>query len=1018
MTRRRANGEAATATNQGQGSARPATGAAQLGDCMTRKKVAILGGGIGAIYAAYQLTSFPDWQSRFDVTLYQMGWRLGGKCASGRNARFGQRIEEHGLHIWSGFYDNAIRLMKDCYAEAQPLGGVFPSFEAAFKPFNNIVLAEQVNGGWVPWQLQPPGNPAVCGEGELLLTPWDYLCEGLGWLKAFFEQMAPLRPLLQHRAAAELPQHVRRAVGAAAPAAGPDTHLHQLQRLAGGLPRQAHRHGAAAHGALLWLLEAAAAELRQAFALLDGADDLGRRLFYVLDLGLACIRGAIADRIIFEGFDVIDGYEISEWLERHGAHAQSLESACARGIYDYAFGFSRGVAEPGHRAIAAGTSLRGVCRLMFTYKGAYFYKMQGGMGDTVFTPMYKVLKQRGVKFRFFHKVTALQADAADRTITQVRMTRQADLKNGEYQPLVRVKGLDCWPSEPDYAQLRQGEELRRREVDLESSWSDWPGAGELTLQRGRDFDQVILGIPVGALTQICGDLASKDLRWRDMLQNIKTTRTQACQLWFKRDSAALGWKFDQSILTCYQEDFDTWADMSQLLPAEDWPEKREPGSVAYFCGPMADDADEPQAPDPAYPQSQYRKVQDQARQWLEQNAAWLWPEMFKSGAVDWNVLESGTRASGARLFEQQYFRANIDPAERYVLSVPGSTRYRLKSDQSGFDNLYLAGDWTYNGINAGCVEAAALSGRRAAAGLAGERLTLPGEKDLIPEQDRGRPAQRLGREAPNLPWPWHMVYGLLQTSGANAMLGFPDEVVRAMLPAGLELDRQFLTPPGQHPVVLYFGWQDQVRVNFWPRGWDYLEFIISIPYVRHADLGLRTAVPGPFIYMPRLFLNKRAPVLLGVWAYGYNKALAEMSADDRHYAVRAQDGSPIVSCSFERARATGSCVDFPRMRAIQQAYALPLVSRTRWGQWLYSYFDFALGQALIQPIDMSIEIHDPAATGLPAGRHAVPSVVGSDLGGFFMSTAASISNPLQSRVLGRRIRQLAGNPRPPLLPFS
>ena len=28
------------------------------------------------------------------------------------------RIEEHGLHLWMGFYENAFRLMRECYAEA------------------------------------------------------------------------------------------------------------------------------------------------------------------------------------------------------------------------------------------------------------------------------------------------------------------------------------------------------------------------------------------------------------------------------------------------------------------------------------------------------------------------------------------------------------------------------------------------------------------------------------------------------------------------------------------------------------------------------------------------------------------------------------------------------------------------------------------------------------------------------------------------------------------------------------
>ena len=51
--------------------------------------------------------------------------------------------------------------------------------------------------------------------------------------------------------------------------------------------------------------------------------------------------------------------------------------------------------------------------------------------------------------------------------------------------------------------------------------------------------------------------------------------------------------------------------------------------------------------------------------------------------------------------------------------VPGSDRHRLRSDESGFDNLVLAGDWTDNGLNAGCIEAATLSGLQAANAVLG-----------------------------------------------------------------------------------------------------------------------------------------------------------------------------------------------------------------------------------------------------------------------------------------------------------
>jgi len=42
---------------------------------------------------------------------------LGGKGASGRNMDHGARIEEHGLHVWAGFYENAFRMMTRCYEE-------------------------------------------------------------------------------------------------------------------------------------------------------------------------------------------------------------------------------------------------------------------------------------------------------------------------------------------------------------------------------------------------------------------------------------------------------------------------------------------------------------------------------------------------------------------------------------------------------------------------------------------------------------------------------------------------------------------------------------------------------------------------------------------------------------------------------------------------------------------------------------------------------------------------------------
>src|SRR5258706_4930662 len=97
-------------------------------------EVAIIGGGCASIAAAFELTR-PQHQGKYHVTVYQVGWRLGGKGASGRGPA--GRIEEHGLHLWMGWYENAFRLMRECYAELGrdrrtcPIAG----WQDAFEPF-------------------------------------------------------------------------------------------------------------------------------------------------------------------------------------------------------------------------------------------------------------------------------------------------------------------------------------------------------------------------------------------------------------------------------------------------------------------------------------------------------------------------------------------------------------------------------------------------------------------------------------------------------------------------------------------------------------------------------------------------------------------------------------------------------------------------------------------------------------------------------------------------------------------
>ena len=109
----------------------------------------------------------PGARGKYRVTVYQLGWRLGGKGASGSGAY--DRIEEHGLHLWMGFYENAFRLMRECYAGARARPGEcrLADWRDAFEPDHfNAVADRSPRGDWLPWTVQFPPLPGLPGDPE------------------------------------------------------------------------------------------------------------------------------------------------------------------------------------------------------------------------------------------------------------------------------------------------------------------------------------------------------------------------------------------------------------------------------------------------------------------------------------------------------------------------------------------------------------------------------------------------------------------------------------------------------------------------------------------------------------------------------------------------------------------------------------------------------------------------------------------------------------------------------------
>jgi uncharacterized protein with NAD-binding domain and iron-sulfur cluster len=667
---------------------------------------------MAGLATAWRLSE-PGWQDELgSITVYQRGWRLGGKGASSRGPN--GRIEEHGLHLWLGYYENAFRLLRECYAElerpATDPAAPIRSWRDAMFPVETVGLEDRRGDGWHHWlgRFTPnqfePGEPDADGRE---LTVADGLRRALQLITDFLEAL-PEGGTPDAPGNGTLVEGYRLAV------------LSAIFEVTALLRGALERSGIAAS---VVALDRAIEAIHEALERMVEDDPDLRRTWQLVALMTAVARGLLADGVLTDrrGFRALNDEDFLDWIARHGAPPAVAEFAFMRGLYDLVFADAR-ASHRARRGVSAGVAVFLSTKMFFEYRGAIFWKMAAGMGDVVFAPLYQALRRRGVRFEFFHRVDHLGLSADRARIETVRLGRQVHLAPGvdRYDPLVRVGGLPGFPSSPLLDQLHACAGLEGH--PLESHFCEWPDADTRVLRHGEDFEVAVLAIPVGMAPIVCRELIEDRREWRAMVQHVATTATQAVQLWLREDEPSLGWRKPGTTVSAYEQPFNTWASMPQLLELERWAPTERPRAIAYFCGAL-DAAWPPYGPARAYSAAQRARVRANAIELVERRLAHLLPGTSAEGSFRWDLLCGRDGHVGRAAIDTQLYLANIDPSDRYVLCAPGSDAHRLRADESGYDNLFLAGDWTDNGLNAGCIEAAAISGLQAANAVLGRSRT-------------------------------------------------------------------------------------------------------------------------------------------------------------------------------------------------------------------------------------------------------------------------------------------------------
>src|SRR5262249_14088987 len=103
--------------------------------------------------------------------------------------------------------------------------------------------------------------------------------------------------------------------------------LEAVYRHATSMDRDPQNHDLADHEKLHWLIIVFRTWLMPQMESLSARSDDLRRDLILLDLGLSCAAGMVADRLPFKGFDSVNSLEFRQWLAKHNAQPATINCA-------------------------------------------------------------------------------------------------------------------------------------------------------------------------------------------------------------------------------------------------------------------------------------------------------------------------------------------------------------------------------------------------------------------------------------------------------------------------------------------------------------------------------------------------------------------------------------------------------------------------------------------------------------------------------------------------------------------
>jgi hypothetical protein len=210
-----------------------------------------------------------------------------------------------------------------------------------------------------------------------------------------------------------------------------------------------------------------------------------------------------------------------------------------------------------------------------------------------------------------------------------------------------------------------------------------------------------------------------------------------------------------------------------------------------------------------------------------------------------------------------------------------------------------------------------------------------------------------------------------------AVLALPSWQVCRVLPANLALGEQDFTPKGMHPVILLFHQFFDCQFSF-PTFLPPMKFneqTIGIPFTGIPVSNQIPGPPGPYYYMPKLYLDDPWVWMIGRNYWGFDKEMAAIYIGENSYTVASNAGRQLVSLAW-----SGSGVEprpavdrFPGFEPVRQMLTQPLISVSPAALgplFALTDFDRSWNLGTIRPIPAVLDIDPVYLPSFEGGRYS------------------------------------------------